>query len=302
MTFAIHARLFTSHHSPSSAAISDAAIGAQALATVASCRARRLTLCPWSQRRVRPLTDDEIERGLAGYKWHQRWEIRPGVYTPGRNSVAELMNRCQLPASLEGRRVLDVGAYNACFSFECERRGAAEVVAVDLHDPSVTGVLALTELLESKVRYVRGSAYTLDPAQLGTFDLVLFLGVLYHLRYPLLAVDRLRTVAERDVYIESHLLTPRRLLRTNKWVSRLLSPGLGLVPSPLWRQYTPAELRDGDGSNVFGPTAVAVVDSFNSVGFETALTGRWKHGSRGAFRAQVKAPMPARVEREMPQL
>src|SRR5258706_14871151 len=50
--------------------------------------------------------------------WHQRWEIFEGVFTPGRNPVSALLDGVGLPKDLRGRRVLDVGAFNGCFSFE----------------------------------------------------------------------------------------------------------------------------------------------------------------------------------------
>ena len=131
---------------------------------------------------------------FQGIHWHQRWEVFPGVFVPGGNEVEFLCKAAQLPIDLNGMRVLDVGAFNGCFSFECERRGAREVVALSLEDPAVTGFDRLKQLLGSKVRYINESVYTLSPRELGTFDVILFFGVLYHLRYPLLAVDRLRGV------------------------------------------------------------------------------------------------------------
>lgn len=77
------------------------------------------------------LTDEKLAKRLAPFRWHQRWKVREGVYTPGKNPVAQIMDRCRIPTDLAGRRVLDVGANNACFSFECERRGASEIVAID---------------------------------------------------------------------------------------------------------------------------------------------------------------------------
>ena len=54
---------------------------------------------------------------FAGTCWHQRWEVFPGIFTPGHNLVAELCRDVLLPADLSGRRVLDIGAWNGCFSF-----------------------------------------------------------------------------------------------------------------------------------------------------------------------------------------
>src|SRR5262249_41031030 len=76
---------------------------------------------------------------FQGVHWHQRWEIFQGVFVPGINPVKDLCELSGLPADLSGKRVLDVGAWNGCFSFECERRGADEVVAFGPENPEEVG-------------------------------------------------------------------------------------------------------------------------------------------------------------------
>ncbi len=136
----------------------------------------------------------DIARGLErAPAWHQRWEIFEAVFTPGRKSV-EILDGVGLPKDLSGLRVLDVGAFNGCY-----RRGAAEVVAMDLQDhPNDLGFELLKGMLGSKVRFVQ-------------FDIVLFLGVLYHLRYPLLSFDQLRKVTGRKLYLETLVIDHRFL-------------------------------------------------------------------------------------------
>ena len=97
--------------------------------------------------------------------------IRVGRYSaasprPGATASAGC-ERVQLPADLTGKRVLDIGAWNGGYSFECERRGAAEVVAYSLENPDVTGFNRLKALLGSRVRYVQGSVYTLSPERVA---------------------------------------------------------------------------------------------------------------------------------------
>jgi tRNA (mo5U34)-methyltransferase len=136
--------------------------------------------------------------------WHQRWEIFKDVFTPGRNPVEHLMSQAGVPADLSGKRVLDVGAFNCCCSFECERRGAAEVIALDLQRPGDLGFPLIRDAIHSRrVRFVQGPVYNLNPAILGEFDVVLFFGVLYHLRYPLRAIDQIRRILRGTVHIES---------------------------------------------------------------------------------------------------
>ena len=224
---------------------------------------------------------------FQGVHWHQRWELFPGVFVPGKNDVQFVFDAVQLPADLTGKRVLDVGAWNGCFSFECERRGASEVVALSLEDVAVTGFERLKQALGSKVRYVNGSVYNLSPQQFGAFDVILFFGVLYHLRYPLLAIDRLRAVCRGEVFIETHVLDRYSWLRGLGFFGRFLGRN-----TPIWRQYREFELHREDQSNWFGPNIVAVREAFESAGFDIAHTRSWS--DRAGFRARVRA-VPERL-------
>ena len=199
---------------------------------------------------------------FAGIQWHQGWDIFEGVRLPGRNSVEELCGRLRLPTDLTGKRILDVGAWHGAFSFECERRGASEVVAFSLEDPELTGFHRIKALLNSKVEYVVGSVYNLQDYKLGQFDVILFLGVLYHLRYPLLAIDQLLGACRGELFIETHIIQEFNGL-------------------PIWRFYPGAELNN-DPSNWFGPNIAAVITAFQTAGFDISLVEAW--GDRAALR------------------
>src|SRR5215468_2825646 len=130
-----------------------------------------------------------------GREWYHSIQIEPGLVTPGRKTARELsamVEHIGLPSSLDGLSVLDIGAWDGFFSFEAERRGARRVVAYDLTPEDYFGFSTAKALLDSKVQYVEGSVYELSERAVGRFDVVLFLGVFYHLRYPLLALDRIR--------------------------------------------------------------------------------------------------------------
>ena len=177
--------------------------------------------------------------------------------------------------------MLDVGAFNGCFSFECERRGAAEVVAMDLQDSQVLGIEALTGLLGSSVRFEQGSVYNLDHAALGEFDIVLFLGVLYHLRYPLLAFDQLRKVTKGTLFLET-LVIDQRFIEGGKDFQTLGDYHSVLPDVALWQFYKGSELAN-DHSNWFGPNIRAVLDGLESAGFSPRLHSTW--GDRAGFQA-----------------
>ena len=117
----------------------------------------------------------------------------------------------QIPDDLTGWTVLDIGAWHGFFSFECERRGADRVLAVDSFAWDKFGMdefLDAKTRLGSRVEYRHADVHQLDPAEIGQFDLVLLLGVLYHLRNPLLALERVHSIAKRLVICETHVLLP----------------------------------------------------------------------------------------------
>ena len=117
----------------------------------------------------------------------------------------------QLPEDLTGWTVLDIGAWHGYFSFECERRGADRVLAVDRFawdKFGMDGFLAAHERIGSRVEHRRADVHDLDPDEIGQFDLVLLLGVLYHLRNPLQALERIRRVTKRLLVCETHVLLP----------------------------------------------------------------------------------------------
>ena len=111
-------------------------------------------------------------------KWHHRIEVAPGVWTPGLQDTATVLSQIGMPEDLAGMRVLDIGARDGFFSFEAERRGAREVIALDNEPPHHTGFSIAAELLGSKATYITENVYSLNPEQYGRFDLVLFLGVI----------------------------------------------------------------------------------------------------------------------------
>jgi tRNA (mo5U34)-methyltransferase len=105
-----------------------------------------------------------------------------------------------IPEDLRGKRVLDVGAASGWNSFEMERRGA-DVVAVDCVE--FEEFKMARGLLGSKVDYRILDVDELTPDSVGRFDYVLFFGVLYHLRHPLLGLERICALTTEAAFVES---------------------------------------------------------------------------------------------------
>ena len=105
-----------------------------------------------------------------------------------------------VPADLTGWTVLDIGCNAGFYAIEMKRRGADRVVAVDFDERYLAQARFAAEVQGADIEFRRLSVY--DVAALGErFDLVLFLGVLYHLRHPLLALDLIHEHAAGDLLL-----------------------------------------------------------------------------------------------------
>jgi tRNA (mo5U34)-methyltransferase len=105
-----------------------------------------------------------------------------------------------VPADLSGRSVLDIGCNAGFYAIEMKRRGAERVVGVDSDERYLAQARFAAEVTGQQIEFRRLSVY--DVAGLGErFDVVLFLGVLYHLRHPLLALDLIHEHVARDLLV-----------------------------------------------------------------------------------------------------
>ncbi|MBB1496558.1 TIGR04290 family methyltransferase [Paracoccus sp. MC1862] len=105
-----------------------------------------------------------------------------------------------IPADLTGKTVLDIGCNAGFYSFEMRRRGAARVLGIDSDPRYLAQARLAAEVLGDGVEFRQMGVY--DVAALGErFDLVIFMGVLYHLRHPLLALDLIREYVAGDMML-----------------------------------------------------------------------------------------------------
>jgi tRNA (mo5U34)-methyltransferase len=232
------------------------------------------------------VSDKQIRQRIASVAhWYHQIEIRPGITTPGINNSAHTLRQLDLAARYDGLRVLDIGARDGYFSFELERRGA-EVVAIDYMDPAETGFPVARELLGSNVDFHVGNIYDLSPEHHGTFDLVLFLGVMYHLRDPLLALDRIWDVCNADatLILETQLLDNAVLLGDGGF--RPLAEVAPELSDACVMQFYPGDSLNGDHSNYWAPNAACTCALLQTAGF--AVTREAVVGARGVFHARQR--------------
>ena len=183
--------------------------------------------------------------------WYHSIALPDGRIIEGLLSLETLKARLAkmpIPADLRGKRVLDIGAWDGWFSFEMEKRGA-EVVAVDCVE--LDTFREAHRLLNSKVQYLEMDVLELTPATVGRFDIVLFLGVLYHLKHPMLALERVCALATDLTIVESF--------------------AADVGEYPLLEFYETDELRS-QLDNWFGPNLDALAAMCRSVGFARVET------------------------------
>ncbi len=231
-----------------------------------------------------PLTlSSEVARDFlqsAKFVWYQRFPLTRDVYTPGEHDISWALQWCGIPNDLKGMTVLDIGTSNGGVAFEMERRGAARVVATDILPPSHFGFDQLKELLGSKVEFIQASIYELPEVINEQFDIVFFLGVLYHLRHPLLALDQLRSVTRGCAFIESEVADGD--LRPSAHISNL----------SVTRFFRTDDMA-GDSSNWFAPNIKCLLEWCWSCGLRPTLLKAWPNDA--PKRCLVKAE---RVEGE----
>ncbi|CAN5813990.1 hypothetical protein BH24ACT3_BH24ACT3_05810 [soil metagenome] len=159
----------------------------------------------------------ELEARIRAHpEWYHTLELAPGLVTPGWFDTRGVLDRLPLPNDLRGLRCLDIGTFDGFWAFAMERRGAAEVVAIDLLEPERwdwpigsqpetreaigrrkahgEGFLIATEVLGSSVKRHDMSVHDLDPDAVGHFDFVYLGSLLLHLRDPIAALARVRSV------------------------------------------------------------------------------------------------------------
>ncbi len=105
-----------------------------------------------------------------------------------------------MPQDLSGKSVLDIGCNGGFYAIEMKRRGAARVMAVDSDEAYLAQARFAAQVLDADIEFARLSVYDVG-ALAERFDIVLFMGVLYHLRHPLLALDLIREHVAKDLLV-----------------------------------------------------------------------------------------------------
>jgi tRNA (mo5U34)-methyltransferase len=150
---------------------------------------------------------DQTRDAIRDITWYHKIDLGHGIVTPGTDETQARLAMIGLPDDLGGKSVLDVGAWDGAFSFAAEKRGANRVMAVDSFCWSgegwgtKDGFECARRVLGSKVEDREVEVLDLSPETVGVFDIVLFLGVLYHMKHPLLALEHAASVCRERLIL-----------------------------------------------------------------------------------------------------
>jgi tRNA (mo5U34)-methyltransferase len=189
---------------------------------------------------------------VASARWYHAMRLPGGIVTPGDYDLEDAVRRIPFPSSLDGKRCLDVGTRDGFWAFEMERRGASEVVAIDLDDPDRLDFPHPRPALEPDTRTELGrrasafdiahralgsgvdrrdlSVYDLSPAAVGHFDFAFIGTLLLHLRDPIGALSAIGRVLRGHLLSNDPLSLSLSVLHPRRPAATMLMRG----PRPFW--------------------------------------------------------------------
>ena len=218
------------------------------------------------------MTRDEIQAELRRLApWFHRIDLGGGLYTKTASVMGEPVDHPHgpwqtiqklLPRDLSGKTLLDVGCNAGFYAFEAKRRGARRVLGVDGQRQHVRQGLFVRKALGLDVEFRRLNVYELSPRSVGRFDITLALGLLYHLKHPILALENLYQVTKDLLVVETAIMPPER---TPESFTHPLGE-MQMLLHPLAYVENPAAAKE-QVFNWFLPSVPALVALLRNTGF-----------------------------------
>ncbi len=205
--------------------------------------------------------------------WFHVIEFEGGLVTPGHDPSAKKLYHLCLPPSLAGMSVLDIGAFEGYFSFHAEARGATRVVALDSFmwewpdSPAFKNFNMAREAIGSKVETIISTVEDMPAKCTEKFDIVLFLGVLYHAPNMVEYLRNCYAVTSQVCVIETLVDC--------------------LDAETAAAAYYPSGTLNNDSSNWWGPNLKTVTEMCQRVGFRhVEFVNLWDINTVAAIRQQ----------------
>lgn len=215
----------------------------------------------------------ELRRQVEALKWFHQIDFGNGLLSPGTISRSKIERCCAIVfggVNVARKSVLDIGCWDGAYSIEAAKRGASRVLATD-HFVWHSGI-AERKCFDLARAHLAPSIEAMDidipdicAEGLGMFDVVLFMGVFYHLRHPFEVLERVAKMANECLVVETRLLAT-------------------LTSQPMMQFYPGSEL-DGDPTNWWAPNHACVQAMLRDLGFRHIAFKRWRWWRRGIFHA-----------------
>jgi tRNA (mo5U34)-methyltransferase len=167
------------------------------------------------------MTPEEIKKRVDDLApWFHYIDIGNGIVTKSISAVGEPLThplptweklKACLPSDLGGKSLLDVGCNAGFYAIEAKRRGAERVLGVDAQRNLIRQAEFVRSVLGLDIQYEKLTVYDLDPRQHGQFDVTLALGLVYHCKHLVLALEKLFTITRSLLLLETAVYPPKIL-------------------------------------------------------------------------------------------
>jgi tRNA (mo5U34)-methyltransferase len=243
------------------------------------------------------MTRDQILAELKRLEpWFHCIDLGEGLATKTKSAVGEPVDHPRptwekvkvcLPDDLSGKTVLDVGCNAGFYSLEAKRRGAARVLGIDSQRNLIRQAEFVRDVRGVDIDYRRMSVYDLDPHAIGQFDVTLALGLLYHCKHLVLALEKLFIVTRELLILETAIYPPKKAPASFTYEVGGLQPLL----HPLAYVENAPDAKEAI-YNWFLPGIDALGALLRNIGFDSVEVLSQRQSDRAIFACRKLKPYP----------
>ena len=243
------------------------------------------------------MTRDQILAELKRLEpWFHCIDLGEGLATKTKSAIGEPVDHPRptwekvkvcLPDDLSGKTVLDVGCNAGFYSLEAKRRGAARVLGIDSQRNLIRQAEFVRDVRGVDIDYRRMSVYDLDPHAIGQFDVTLALGLLYHCKHLVLALEKLFIVTRELLILETAIYPPKKAPASFTYEVGGLQP---LLHPLAYVENTP-DAKEAI-YNWFLPGIDALGALLRNIGFDSVEVFSQRQSDRAIFACRKFKPYP----------
>jgi tRNA (mo5U34)-methyltransferase len=244
------------------------------------------------------MTRDEIISEIKRLEpWFHCIDLGDGLATKTKSAIGEPVEhprptweivKAALPNDLSGKTVLDVGCNAGFYSIKAKERGAARVLGIDAQRELIRQAVFVRNVKGLEIDYQRMSVYDLDSRELGQFDVTLALGLIYHCKHLVLALEKLFLVTRELLILETAIYPPEKAPKSFVYAEGGTRPTLHPIA------YV-ENLPDAKEAvfNWFLPSTAALTALLKNVGFdEVSVLPTGVQTDRAVMVCRKRAPYP----------